>query len=103
MESQNVYINSKDRISGNPSQFQINIKDIDNDFNIGLQIQKINIPYSYYPINSLNNVINYDFLNITGISVNDNITLDQGFYDVNEFITNLLPNKRKLYWNYNVL
>jgi len=45
MDSQNIFLNSGDRISGNSNDFQIDIKDIDNDYNIGLQIQKLNIPY----------------------------------------------------------
>lgn len=74
MESQYVFLNSMDRIYCDSCNFMIDIKDIHNDLNLGLQIQKLSIPFSYHPIRSLNNVINYDFLQGGVTGANRNIT-----------------------------
>lgn len=77
--SQYIFINSKDRVIGSASDFQINIKDIQNDFeNIELTLQKVSIPRSYYPINSSNNVIT--------CSLGD-FTLTPGNYTIAQLIT----------------
>lgn len=81
--SQYLFINSADRINGTSNDFQIQLKDINNDFeDMSLTIQNLSIPFSFYPINSNNNVIT--------IGTTQTATITKGNYTANSFLNEFI-------------
>jgi hypothetical protein len=91
MESIQVYLNSKncDKIltSGYTTDIEFNLPmiEFEEDLHIYLSVQHCLIPYSFYNINSSNNVLNY-----TSNSVDYNIIIPVGNYNINQLISALL-------------
>lgn len=82
--SQMIHISSKDRINGSSSDYTILLKDRDlNDYQ-DLSIQKISIPFSYYAINSNNNVITL------GATAGLTATITPGNYTTSSFLTEFI-------------
>ena len=80
--SQYIFINSADREYGETNDFTVNLVDIRDDFeSMSLSIQNLTMPRSYYPINSLNNVIS---LGLTSA------VLSQGNYTPSTLITEFI-------------
>ena len=87
-ESFQIYLNSSnaDNINNNSFSFSYilpNLEIADGNY-IYLSVQYANIPYSFYNINSNNNVLNY-----TLNSVNYTITISPGNYNITQLITTL--------------
>ena len=85
-ESFQIYLNSSnaDNINNNSYSFILpNLEIADGNY-IYLSVQYANIPYSFYNINSNNNVLNY-----TLNSVNYTITITPGNYNITQLITTL--------------
>lgn len=99
MNSQTFFVNSIDRvdISNSSSDFYINIKDLSSDLDdLQLNIKNVNIPHSYYNVNSSNNVLNF------GVSASP-YTMPVGEYNVDTFQTEFLKNSVGVTLAYNTL
>ena len=97
-ESFQIYLNSSnaDSINNNNYNFVLpNLEIADGNY-IYLSVQYANIPYSFYNINSTNNLLNY-----TLNSVNYSITITSGNYNITQLVSFLKTNMTGFTISYN--
>lgn len=80
--SRQIFINSKDRISGTSSNFLVNMN-ISIEYADYLQLLNVRIPNTFYNVNSYNNQITF----IDNLSVTHTITIPNGSYNINNLLT----------------
>jgi hypothetical protein len=91
-ESIQIYLNSNNLTSGTVSDGEYNLPVIEvaDGFHIYVSVVNAMIPYSFYNVNSTNNILYYSV-----VSNNYNITIPSGNYNVTQLIstlTSLMPN-----------
>jgi hypothetical protein len=91
----NIYVNTKQRISGTSSSFKIQLNKAllltNNNTQFQAQISSLEYPYSWFQINSTNNTF-VARLHTVSSYTQLTISVTPGNYNINSFLTTLLQN-----------
>ena len=96
--SQFIFVNCKDRVNGTASNFNINLVDLDqnDDHDQTITIQNLSIPYSFYNVNDLNNIVS--------VGTTETFTIPKGNYSATTLAAQFISfSKFSNSWGFNDL
>ena len=87
MSSSFIYIDSSDRLFGSPSNFKVDIQDLNSNNEKDISLNTLSINKSFYSINNNNHSFLFGTTGITGATGTTNLT--NGNYNSTQFCTEL--------------